>query len=66
MLFRSYYKRYQVALQSLPGVVFRAGDEQVQFRTGDVWWFDNGKEHEVFNGSADDRLALIVDIKPCL
>lgn len=60
-----YYKRYQVALQSLPGVVFRAGDEQVQMRTGDIWWFDNGQEHEVINHSADDRLALIVDIKPC-
>lgn len=61
----AYYKRYQCAIQSLPGVVFRAGNEEVQFRTGDVWWFDNGAEHEVFNGSADDRLALIVDIKPC-
>ncbi len=60
-----YYKRYQIALQSLPGVVFRAGDEQVNMRTGDIWWFDNGENHEVINNSADDRLALIVDIRPC-
>lgn len=61
-----YYKRYQVALQSLPGVVFRSGGEQVSMRTGDVWWFDNSVEHEVVNNSADDRLALIIDIRPCL
>jgi len=61
----AYFKRYQVALKSLPGVVFRAGDEQVQMRTGDLWWFDNGQEHEVINNSADDRLALIIDVRPC-
>jgi hypothetical protein len=35
-------------------------------KTGDIWWFDNSQEHEVLNNSADDRLALIVDIRPCL
>ena len=62
----SYYKRYQVALHSEPGVLFRAGDETVNMRTGDIWWFDNSIEHEVINNSADDRLALIVDIRPCI
>jgi quercetin dioxygenase-like cupin family protein len=61
----AYFKRYQIALHSEPGVLFRAGDEQVSMRTGEVWWFDNGQEHEVVNNSADDRLALIVDIRPC-
>lgn len=59
----TYYERYQIALQSLPGCVFRAGNETVQMRTGDVWWFDNTQEHEVVNNSAADRLALIVDIR---
>lgn len=62
----AYFKRYQVALQCQPGCIFRAGDEQVQMRTGEAWWFDNGQEHEVVNHSADDRLALIVDIRPCV
>lgn len=62
----AYYKRYQIALHSLPGVLFRSGDEQVNMRTGEVWWFDNGIEHEVVNNSGDDRVTLIVDIKPCL
>lgn len=62
----SYYKRYQIALHSEPGVLFRAGDETVTMKTGDIWWFDNSIEHEVYNGSPDDRLALIVDIRPCI
>lgn len=58
----AYYRRYHVVLQSQPGVVFRAGDEQVHMATGDVWWFDNRAEHEVINNSADDRIHMIVDI----
>lgn len=59
----TYFERYQIALQCLPGVVFRAGNEQVQMKTGEAWWFDNQQEHSVINNSADDRLALIVDIR---
>jgi hypothetical protein len=58
-----FYTRYQVSLQSLPGCLFRAGDETVQMRAGDVWRFNNKQEHSVVNNSADDRLALIVDIR---
>lgn len=59
----AYYTRYQLPLQSLPGVIFRCGDEQVQMRGGEVWHFDNGVEHEVLNHSADDRISLIVDLR---
>lgn len=59
----SYYSRYHVGLQVLPGVQFRAGNEYAPMISGDVWWFDNSQEHEVFNASADDRLTMIVDIR---
>lgn len=59
----TFYTRFQVALQNLPGCNFRAGDETVNFRTGEVWMFDNTQEHEVINNSADDRLALIIDVR---
>ena len=59
-----YYERYHIVLQGEPGSVFRAGDEQVNMQTGEVWWFDNKQEHEVINNSADDRIHLIVDIRP--
>lgn len=59
----TYFERYQIALQSLPGCLFRAGDEVVQMRTGECWRFDNTQLHSVVNNSADDRLALIVDVR---
>lgn len=58
-----YFQRYQIALQSLPGAIFRIEDEECVFRTGDVWWIDNCREHEVINNSADDRIVCIVDIR---
>lgn len=58
-----YYDRYHIVLQSKPGVIFRCEDEQVYMATGELWWFDNTKEHEVVNNSDDDRIHLIVDIK---
>lgn len=59
----TYFTRYQLALQSLPGVVFRIEDETVNFKTGECWLIDNTREHEVINNSADDRIALIMDIR---
>lgn len=62
-----YFTRYQIALQSLPGALFRIEDETVNFRTGDVWLINNRAEHEVINNSADDRIVCIVDVRipPC-
>jgi hypothetical protein len=57
------FTRYQIALQSLPGAVFRVEDEEVSFRTGDVWKINNRAEHSVINNSADDRIVCIVDVR---
>ncbi len=58
-----YYTRYQLMLRCAPGVIFTCEDEQVQMRSGEVWFFRNELEHEVFNGSAEDRIVMIVDIR---
>lgn len=65
----NYWMRHHIVLQSAPGCVFHAGDEQVCMATGEAWWFDNGKgegddrpQHEVFNGSAVERIHLITDV----
>jgi len=60
----TYYERYQLTLQAQPGVVFRAGDEQVFMEPGTIWWFDNKQRHSVENHSPDDRIAMIIDIRP--
>lgn len=59
-----YYERYQIALKASPGVVFRAGDEEVFMEPGTIWWFNNQVVHEVQNNSGDDRISLVVDIRP--
>ena len=58
-----YYSRFHIVLQSEPGVVFIAGDEQVYMPTGTVWWFNNKLNHEVINNSAAERWHLVVDIR---
>lgn len=58
-----YYERYHCILQNFPGSNFRAGNETICMRSGDLYWFDNSKEHEVLNQSQDDRLTLIIDIR---
>jgi len=60
-----YYERYHVMLQNYPGSNFTCGDETVFMRSGDVWWFDNCKEHSVVNNGSDARITMIVDIRPC-
>jgi hypothetical protein len=59
----TYFERYQLAIQSLPGALFHIGDETVNFRTGDLWWIDNSVEHSVVNNSADDRIVMIIDVR---
>lgn len=68
----NYWDRHHIVLQSAPGVVFEAGDEQVYMAPGEAWWFDNGKtradgserpKHQVINNSAVERIHMIVDIR---
>lgn len=58
----AYYERYHCFLQNFPGSIFRADDETLCAKTGELWWFNNAAEHEVINNSAEDRLTLIIDI----
>lgn len=58
-----YYSRFHIVLKSQAGVFFRCGEENVYMGTGEVWWFDNSKEHEVINNSSDDRIHMIIDIR---
>lgn len=58
-----YYSRFHIVLQSQPGVVFRAGEEEIYMPMGEVWWFNNAQEHSVINNSADDRIHMIIDIR---
>jgi mannose-6-phosphate isomerase-like protein (cupin superfamily) len=59
----AYYKRYHLVLQGSEKSTFRVGNEIVRMDTGDIWYFDNTKEHECRNEGTTDRIHLIVDCK---
>ena len=61
----TYYRRYHVALQSRPGAVNHSGDEAVTYAPGEFWWFDNAAEHDIVNNSDDDRIVIVMDVRPC-
>jgi len=52
-----------VVLQGNDQCVNRVEDEFVTMRTGEVWYFDNTKEHEVRNNGKEDRITLIVCLR---
>lgn len=58
-----FYSRYHICLESNEDSMLRAGDEYVNMRPGEVWWFDNSQEHEVWNRGKTDRIHLIVDLR---
>jgi len=63
-LYAEYYQRYHITLQNGPGSLFMCDDETVCMAQGEVWWFDSLHDHAVINNSADDRITMIVDIRP--
>lgn len=62
----AYYSRFQIALscdpQSPPK--FYCGNEMAQMLPGEIWYFNNRKEHWVENDSTVDRVSMIVDLRP--
>lgn len=61
--YASYYTRYHLVLQGMPGSLFNCGDETVQMQTGELWWFDASAEHSVINNSKDDRVHMLIDVR---
>jgi hypothetical protein len=61
----TYYKRYHLALKSEPGAINNSDGETVTYRMGELWWFDNSVPHSIINNSADDRITLVMDVRPC-
>lgn len=55
-----YNTKLYVVLQANPQCVNRVEDESVLMQAGEVWFFDNTKEHEVVNDGDDDRITLII------
>lgn len=59
----TFYQRFHVALNSAPGCNFIIEDEQVNFKSGEVWMINNNAEHSVVNNSKEDRIVIIIDVR---
>jgi aspartyl/asparaginyl beta-hydroxylase (cupin superfamily) len=62
-----YYKvrdRYHLVLRSPGGSAMNSGGEEVVFRDGELWWFNNKAVHDAFNPSAEGRIHVIFDVLP--
>lgn len=57
-----FYHRFHLVLQS-DGGVLKVGDEEVNQRTGEVYWLNNSVEHSVENHGELQRVVLIVDLE---
>ncbi len=57
-----FYDRFHICVTG-KGCYFRVGRETVKMLPGEVWWFRNNDEHEVWNDSNAHRDHIIVDLK---
>lgn len=56
--------RFHLILQGQEGSWLKAGDEQLEMQTGELWRFDNKAVHEAYNGGDGDRIHFIFDLRP--
>lgn len=56
-------RRYQLALQSAPGVELTVGDEMKCPRPGELWRIAAHRTHSIWNHSAIDRITLLFDTR---
>jgi aspartyl/asparaginyl beta-hydroxylase (cupin superfamily) len=58
------YERYQIPLAGHPTTEFVVGDERKYLEPGNAYWFESRHVHSMENNSAEDRISILVDIKP--
>jgi len=56
-------RRYQLALQSEPGVALIVGGEVKCPRPGEAWQIDASRIHSIVNASASDRITILFDTR---
>ncbi len=60
--YHDHYDRFHLCVSG-DGCLFRCGQETVKMLPGEIWWFHNNDEHEVWNHSEEPRDHIIVDLK---
>jgi hypothetical protein len=60
---RHFQTKLYIPLKANPQCINRVEDEELVMKTGEIWYFDNLKEHAVVNAGNSDRMTLIVSIR---
>lgn len=60
--YHDHYDRFHLCVGG-NGCLFRCGRETVRMLPGEIWWFHNLDEHEVWNETDVPRDHIIVDMK---
>lgn len=55
--------RYHIPIKTTGSINICEGEQQI-YQEGELWWFDNKKEHEAYNPSDEERIHIIFDILP--
>jgi hypothetical protein len=58
-----YYTRIHLVLTGGDGNMFYCGNESVNMRTGELWWFNNRLLHSCKNTGTEDRIHIVMDVK---
>jgi len=58
-----FFDKFYLQIQGSPEQAFVSEDHDYRPNTGDVYWFNNTREHWVENNSNIDRITLIICIK---
>ena len=59
-----YYDKYGVQLMGNKDQGFCFDGHCVSAEPGEVYWFDNQKKHWVYNDSDEDRMTMIICVRP--
>lgn len=57
------HDRFHLVITANPGVKFKCEEEEVHMGAGEIWWFDNKKEHSVVNKGDAERIHVVVDMR---
>lgn len=60
--YHDFYDRFHIVLSG-KGCHFRSGKEMARMMPGEVWWFYNNDEHEVWNDTDVARIHIVIDFK---
>jgi hypothetical protein len=53
--------RIHIPVITNPNVIFHCANQKTHMQVGECWIFDSWRRHKVTNGSAEDRVHLVID-----